>query len=160
MKNLFVAMFVFFTTAITFAAKAQDSSENSRLSQMLQTYYNIKDALVSDNNKNASESATAFIQNINGISYKLISEGNINTLLKDAGTIADAKTIDKQRVAFANFSTNITSVAKELKLSDKPVYVQYCPMKKASWLSSEQVIKNPYYGSMMLTCGKVTDTIH
>ncbi|RYF82932.1 MAG: DUF3347 domain-containing protein, partial [Chitinophagaceae bacterium] len=35
----------------------------------------------------------------------------------------------------------------------------YCPMKKALWLSNEKAIKNPYYGSAMLTCGKVTETI-
>ncbi|RYF85874.1 MAG: DUF3347 domain-containing protein, partial [Chitinophagaceae bacterium] len=45
------------------------------------------------------------------------------------------------------------------KLSDKPVYVQYCPMKKATWLSSEKQIRNPYYGSSMLTCGEVTETL-
>ena len=27
------------------------------------------------------------------------------------------------------------------------------------WLSEEQAIKNPYYGSSMLTCGKITETI-
>jgi hypothetical protein len=32
-------------------------------------------------------------------------------------------------------------------------------MKKASWLSSEAAIKNPYFGSAMLTCGKVTATL-
>ena len=30
-------------------------------------------------------------------------------------------------------------------------------MKKAAWLSSEKQIKNPYYGSSMLTCGEVTE---
>lgn len=152
-------MAVLFATATTYTAKAQDAVDNTRLSQMLQSYYNIKDALVAGNNKIASESATAFIKNLDGISYKLISEGTVNTLLKGAGTIADAKNIDKQRVAFANFSSNMADIAKALKLSDQAVYIQYCPMKKASWLSSEQAIKNPYYGSSMLTCGKVTDTI-
>jgi hypothetical protein len=28
-------------------------------------------------------------------------------------------------------------------------------MKKASWLSNDKAIKNPYYGSAMLTCGNV-----
>ncbi|MAQ74933.1 MAG: hypothetical protein CL613_01215 [Aquimarina sp.] len=31
-------------------------------------------------------------------------------------------------------------------------------MKKAYWLSKEKDIKNPYYGSSMLTCGKVAET--
>ncbi len=158
MKKI-VLIAVLFFTAFANSSQAQDAVDKNRLFQVLQSYYNIKDALVAGSNKTASESATAFIKNLNGISYKLISEGNVNTLLKDAGAIADAKNIDKQRSAFANFSTNMTEVAKAMKLSDQAVYIQYCPMKKASWLSNEQSVKNPYYGSSMLTCGEVTDTI-
>ncbi|RYG53246.1 MAG: DUF3347 domain-containing protein [Chitinophagaceae bacterium] len=44
------------------------------------------------------------------------------------------------------------------KLGDKPVYLQYCPMAKASWLSNENEIRNPYYGTAMLTCGEVKKT--
>jgi len=159
MKIVFFAIAVLFTIATTQTTQAHDAADSNRLSQMLQSYYNIKDALVAGNSKTASESATDFIKNLNGISLKLISEGNVSSLLKDAGKIADAKSIDKQRAAFANFSTNITAVAKKLKLGNQPLYIQYCPMKKASWLSSEQAIKNPYYGNSMLTCGKVTGTI-
>jgi len=32
-------------------------------------------------------------------------------------------------------------------------------MKDAYWLSNETAIKNPYYGSRMLTCGSVKDTL-
>jgi hypothetical protein len=43
------------------------------------------------------------------------------------------------------------------------IYANYCPMynddKGAIWLSETEEIKNPYYGSVMLTCGKVTETI-
>lgn len=157
MKKIILIAVVTLTAFSTL--KAQDNADNNRLPQVLQSYYNIKDALVAGNNKAASESATGFIKNLNGISYKVISEGNVNTLLKDAGTIADASSIDKQRAAFANFSTNMAAVAKSVKLTADPVYLQYCPMKKASWLSSAQSIKNPYYGNAMLTCGKVTETI-
>lgn len=153
------AIFFFCISAITHAAFAQDSATNNRLNQVLQAYYHVKDALVAGNNKVASEGAISFIHNLNGISYTAISEGNVNTLLKDAGTIADAKSIDQQRAAFTNFSTNMTEVAKALKFAATTVYIQYCPMKKASWLSNEKDIKNPYYGSSMLTCGKVTEII-
>ena len=156
MKQLIIVMFVFFTN---YTIHAQNNLESNHLAQILQSYYTIKDALVADNNIAASKSATTFIKNLNGISYKFISEGNANALLKDAGTIADAKNIDRQRTTFANFSTNLAEVAKALKLSEQPVYVQYCPMKKASWLSNDKAIKNPYFGSSMLTCGKVSETI-
>jgi hypothetical protein len=46
---------------------------------------------------------------------------------------------------------------------DEPVYVQFCPMANngegANWLSKESAVKNPYYGSMMLTCGSVKEAI-
>ena len=158
MKKILLLV-VLFTTAFMQTIKAQDTADQNRLNQVLQSYYEVKDALVNGNSNAASANATAFIKNINGISYKLISEGNVNALLKDAGAIADAKDIKKQREVFATFSTNMAELAKGLKLTGQPVYLQYCPMKKASWLSSEKSIKNPYYGSAMLTCGKVTETI-
>jgi hypothetical protein len=42
-----------------------------------------------------------------------------------------------------------------------PVYYDHCPMYKggADWLSQEKPIKNPFYGSMMLSCGSVQETI-
>ncbi len=142
-----------------FNSNAQDSTDKARLSQLLQSYYDVKDALVNGKSADASNGAKDFIKSLNGLSYKIISEGNVNVLLKDAGAIADAKDINKQRQYFSNFSNNMYEVAKFLKLTGEPVYRQYCPMKKMYWLSNEKAIKNPYYGKSMLTCGNVAETI-
>jgi len=138
---------------------AQDSTKQYQLPQLLTYYYNIKNALVAGNANDAALAAASFLKTANSIDYKIISEGNINTLVKEAGTISETKDISKQRTYFANFSTNMAAVAKAIKLTDKPIYYAYCPMKKAYWLSSEKAIKNPYYGSAMLTCGEVAETI-
>ncbi|WP_010229981.1 DUF3347 domain-containing protein [Gillisia marina] len=49
------------------------------------------------------------------------------------------------------------------QLVNKELYVLHCPMansnKGAFWLSASSEVKNPYYGSAMLTCGEVKDTI-
>jgi hypothetical protein len=138
---------------------SQANLEGSPEGRLLSLYYNIKNALVAGDATSASANATAFVKTANTIDYKVISEGNINALVKDAGKMAQSKSIEKQRQSFANFSNNMITVTKALKLSGKPVYVQYCPMKKASWLSAEEQINNPYYGSSMLTCGEVSETI-
>jgi hypothetical protein len=41
------------------------------------------------------------------------------------------------------------------------LYEQFCPMydKGSAWLSSSNEVRNPYYGSKMLKCGKVQKTI-
>ena len=153
---LFLAITVTVSTTKSFS---QDAQQQSQLSQLLTQYYTIKDALVAGNGSNASASAEQFIKTLNTIDYKVISEGNINALLKDATSISETKDVKKQRDQFANLSTNMTALAKAVKLSPQPIYQVYCPMKKANWLSNEQAIKNPYYGSALLTCGKVVETI-
>ncbi len=158
MKKIFLIVAII-ATALTQDSYAQDSTKQYQLPQLLSWYYNIKNALVVGNANDAAIAATAFLKAANSIDYKIISEGNINTLVKDAGKISETTDIKKQRAYFANFSTNMAAVAKAVKLTDKPVYYAYCPMKKAYWLSSEKAIKNPYYGSAMLTCGEVTETI-
>lgn len=146
-------------TAFVQKSFAQDTSNQKQLSQLLTSYYQVKDALIEGNSNLAAEQASAFLKTANGISNRTISEGSRNALVKDAGIISDSKDLIKQREVFANFSTNMYALAKALKLTSEPVYYQYCPMKKAYWLSSDKAIKNPYYGSAMLTCGKVTETI-
>lgn len=149
----------FFATAFTHNSFAQTDSRATQASQLLSHYYNIKNALVAGDANTAASNADAFVKTANSVDYKVISEGNISTLVKDAGKISQSKDLKKQREYFANFSSNMITVAKAISLSDQPVYEAYCPMKKAYWLSGEKEIKNPYYGSSMLTCGEVTATI-
>jgi hypothetical protein len=157
MKKI-VLLAAFFTAAFIQKSAAQDST--SSLSALLQSYYHIKDALVAGNAGMAASQSGEFVKIANTIDYKLISEGNINALLKDAGAISETKDLQKQRVYFANFSTNMVALAKTVKLTSEPAYEMYCPMKKANWLSNEKQVKNPYYGSAMINCVKVVDTIN
>jgi hypothetical protein len=159
MKNLVLAV-TFLATVGFQKTFAQDSTQQYQLSQLLSQYYDIKDALVADNSNVASQTANEFIKTANTIDYKLISEGNINALLKDASPISETKDIKKQRQHFANLSNNIATLAKAIKLTNQPIYQAYCPMQKANWLSDSREIKNPYFGSAMLTCGKVVETIN
>jgi len=138
---------------------AQDNTTQYQLPQLLTYYYNIKNALVADDATAASTNASAFAKLVNSIDYKVISEGNIHTLATEADKIANTKDVKKQRDYFANLSTNMAAVAKAVKLTDQPIYQAYCPMKKATWLSNEKAINNPYYGSSMPTCGQVTATL-
>jgi len=160
MKKIIFAAAAFVATTFVQKNFAQDSTQQHQLSQLLSQYYNIKNALVAGNGNEASAKAEEFIKTANSIDYKLISEGNINALLKDATPISETKEIKKQREHFANLSNNMAALAKSVKLGAQPIYQAYCPMKKANWLSSDKEIKNPYYGSAMLTCGKVVETIN
>ncbi len=158
MKKKFLIVAII-ATALTQKSFAQDSIQQYQLPQLLTHYNNIKNALVVGDANAASTNALAFLKAVNSIDYKVISEDNIHILATDAGKIAESNDIKKQRDYFTNFSANMITVAKAVKLTDQPIYQAYCPMKKASWLSNEKAIKNPYYGSSMLNCGQVTATL-
>lgn len=160
MKKILLFLALLLTIGIT---RAQGNGE---LSALLTNYYSIKNALVAGDAVKTANSAADFAKAINQTDVSKLSATDQKAfkavqpkLVSDAKLIADAKDIAKQREVFAAFSTNMITLAKSAKLSDKEVYVDYCPMKKTYWLSAEQPIKNPYYGSSMLTCGSVKETI-
>lgn len=135
------------------------SKKDAQISKLYQNYIAIKSALASDDADKTSKAASEFIRTASAIDYKKVSEGNLNILRKDATAISEARSITTQRETFMNLSDNMIALAKEYKLSESPVYVQYCPMADGSWLSDESKIANPYYGKSMLTCGNVKSTI-
>lgn len=157
MKKIFLVVALI---AITFTQNgfAQDSTK-TQSSPLLTSYYNLKDALVSSNYTMAAASAESFVKALNDIDKETVKDESRAALLSDAGAISQTKDLKVQREKFATLSTNMFALAKTVKLSTQPVYQQYCPMKKASWLSDNKAIKNPYYGSAMLTCGSVKETL-
>ncbi|MEI6945685.1 DUF3347 domain-containing protein [Paraflavisolibacter sp. H34] len=136
---------------------SQDTTGNA--SGLLPHYYNLKNALVAGDAASAAANAEQLLQTLNTIDYKVISEGSINALLKDATALSSTKDLKKQRTLFANLSRNLSAVAASVRLTARPVYKLYCPMKGAYWLSAEKAVQNPYYGSSMLTCGQVVATL-
>ncbi|MBN8856879.1 MAG: DUF3347 domain-containing protein [Sphingobacteriales bacterium] len=121
--------------------------------RLLNEYYSIKDALVNSDAGAASAAITALQQTVkaeNHFAQKEVLAGTVDKLAK-------SKAIEKQRAAFNDVSAILWKIVQDSDKVSETVYYQYCPMKKAYWLSEAPAIKNPYYGSAMLTCGKVTE---
>lgn len=133
---------------------AQDTTK-IRNSALLSTYYQLKDNLVKSNATAVASSADAFIKAVNEAEKETVNEATKELLLADANAISKSKDINSQREKFSGLSDRMFELAKAHKLSTEPIYQQHCPMKKVSWLSNSKAIKNPYYGSAMLTCGNV-----
>lgn len=159
-KIVSIAVFALFVSTALFA------QQGSKLSPLLDSYLSIKNALTTDDAAKAGSGAADYVKTINGIDVKTLSATEQKAiqplkdkLLSDANLIASSKDINKQRDAFVGFSSNMISLAKAAKLSTADVFVEYCPMKNASWLSTEKAIKNPYFGSEMLDCGSVKEMI-
>jgi len=157
MKKIFF-MVALFATVFVQQNFAQDSTK-TQTSPLLTSYYALKDALISSNPNAAAAKAGEFLKAMDAIDKEMVTPEIRNTLISDVTSISQSKDIKVQREKFAALSANVFALAKMVKLSAEPIYQQYCPMKKASWLSNNKAIKNPYYGSAMLTCGSVKKTL-
>ena len=139
----------------------------AQVNTLLIVYYKMKDALVADNEANAAAAAKEFRKALEQVDMKKMTTdehtffmGLQEKLDYDAEHISTAPNIDHMREHFASFSENVFTVVKAFKANNgNSVYLDYCPMQKASWISSEEVIKNPYYGKQMPECGSVKETL-
>ena len=160
MKTIIASIF----TLMALSASAQ--AVNPKLSALLTNYYAIKNEMIKGNAGTSSEKAKAFTASVNAVDASLLPAKEKETfaslkekLLLDAEHIEESKDIAHQRDHFKDLSANFFTLAKAIKLSAEPIYQQYCPMKKAYWMSNEKAIKNPYYGNQMLTCGNISATL-
>ena len=140
-----------------------------QLTTVFDSYFAVKDALVKTDGATASAKATELLAGINAVKMeKLTMDVHmvwmkvVTNLKEDAKHISDTKDAKNQRGYFDTLSKNVYDLIKVSK-QDTPTYFQHCPMandgKGADWLSKENTIKNPYFGSMMLSCGKTVETI-
>mgnify|MGYP001172929953 FL=1 len=141
----------------------------NQLKAVFDNYFAVKDALVKTDGNTSSTKAKEFLTAVNAVKMdKLTTEEHtvwmkvMKDLTFDAEHIADTKDASHQRDHFMSLSKNMYALIKVSK-TETPTYYQFCPMandgKGANWLSKENVVKNPYYGNQMLTCGKVVETI-
>lgn len=158
MKSLFLSLLL---TIGIFQAKAQQAA----IDKITNSYFDVKNAMVASNaplvKSRSSEFLTALSAPVKGLKpaeQKLMAT-YLQKLKYDSRHISETTLLDHQREHFQSLSKNMYSLLSGLKLNTATVYQQYCPMKKASWLSESEDIRNPYYGDEMMECGKVTATL-
>ncbi|PKB18480.1 uncharacterized protein DUF3347 [Flavobacterium sp. 5] len=144
------------------------TAENQTVNQLqpvLDNYFLLKDALVKTDAKTASEKAAALLSSITAVKMEILKMDEhviwmkiLKDLTADSKSISETQDIKKQRDFFKSLSKNIYELIKVSKPTEA-IYYQYCPMQDANWLSKENAVKNPYYGSQMLSCGKTIETI-
>ncbi|NOX46953.1 MAG: efflux RND transporter periplasmic adaptor subunit [Chlorobi bacterium] len=151
--------------------KAVDISPEFKvqLGNVVTKYLELKDALVNDDASKAKAAGKDMNTAIGKVNMKLLTDNdhhmewmNSSKMLKmKLDKISAEDNIDKQRKVFSKLSDDLTNLIQVLgvNMENGPLYVEYCPMAEAFWLSLEKEIENPYYGQDMLKCGEVKQTI-
>ncbi|WP_417957371.1 DUF3347 domain-containing protein [Flavobacterium sp. ZS1P14] len=164
MMAITLLLSVVVSTAQIKNTKTQQITEN-QLKPVFDNYFLLKDALVKTAGKTASVKSKDLLIAITSVKMENLKTAEhtvwmkvLKSLTASAKNISETQDIKKQRELFKSLSKNMHELIKVSKLT-APVYYQYCPMQDANWLSKENAVKNPYYGSQMLSCGKTVEII-
>jgi len=138
------------------------NEQTSTAQAVLNDYFNLKDALVADDHEKA-KSLGATLENslasLDVSSYDANQQQELNDIMADAKEHAEhisESEIDHQREHFKILSKDVIDMIA-ITGTDMKLYEQFCPMYDggSAWLSMNEEVRNPYYGSKMLNCGKV-----
>ena len=143
------------------------NAQNSGAQKVLVDYMALKDALVATNEKDAAKAGKKLESTLKSFdisSFKSEQQEELKDIIADAEEHAEhirRSEMSHQREHFKVLSKDMIDMVA-ITGTENTLYQQFCPMyeKGAAWLSMEENIKNPYYGSKMMTCGKVQKKIN
>ncbi len=159
------------TAAETETSMSASAPSDNAVSDLLNNYIKIKNALVADNDKKAatagSEMTKAF-ENFDKTSLTAEQTKVYNDIEEDAKEHAEhiganAGNIEHQREHFETLSQEMYDLVKSVGTGQK-LFLTHCPMynnnKGANWLSETKQVQNPYLGQAMSKCGSVKEELN
>lgn len=145
---------------------SMSTEAKQELRELFENYFELKNALVADDYETASQASKDLQEKLKTIEMNLFKGEAHAIWMKLAPQLEKANTkgmiasnIKDLRTAFIAISKFIIELNQRFQPMTYPTYVQHCPMvnnnQGADWLSKEKEIRNPYFGSSMLNCGKL-----
>ncbi|MCB9251153.1 MAG: efflux RND transporter periplasmic adaptor subunit [Flavobacteriales bacterium] len=146
------------------------SGVKNELKPLFTDYFKLKDALVNDDLEKAVSASKEMSSAISKMNLKVFKNEALTVWMKHSRILQkellkanNAIDIAQMRLVFKNISDQMIFLTKKFGAIDSPIFIDYCPMaindKGAEWLSTKKEILNPYFGSSMLKCGEVRQTI-
>lgn len=145
---------------------------NDKFTNLLTSYYRLKDAFVSSNDTMAASHAKTLIASAERLNLEEVKADSsivdmanqyISSISAEAKALVAEPNLEAKRKSFQMISDNMYDLVRTVHFDKEVVYHQFCPMAfndaGAYWLSQSTDIKNPYFGKKMLTCGEVKDSI-
>lgn len=170
MKNVILSTLVMVFVLVSVNAQSKKVQTKFSTSEIVTNYLALKNALTKDDSKAAAKAGKNLYATFNAVKTNAMDAKQKKDYLdiaesakENAEHIGDnAGKLDHQREHFVLLSKDINDLIKLFGTNQK-LYQDFCPMadegKGAIWISEVKEIKNPYYGSKMLSCGSIKKTL-
>ncbi|MGM1056651.1 MAG: DUF3347 domain-containing protein [Bacteroidota bacterium] len=147
-----------------------DQERTSKATAILNSYLELKNALVADNTEEAANIGKTLFEDLGEFDQSSIAveqKQEVIDIIEDAREHAEhisenSGKMEHQREHFEILSKDVEDLIA-ITGTDRVLYKTFCPMynnnKGAIWLSETKEIKNPYFGSKMMKCGEIQEEI-
>jgi hypothetical protein len=136
---------------------------------VLDAYLSLTADLSADNEAAAIEHAAAFVEAVSDAAADAAAgEGaawqtDLEALAELSSGLTQATDIAGLRTGLAPLAPKLAPMVRRSGLSERPLYRIHCPMAfdmtGADWLQTDEDVRNPYFGTRMLTCGLVVEIV-
>ena len=153
MKQLIIVLFLSISNA--FASGSTDDAGTSKPGaccadecvSLVPAYLKVSEALANDDLRGAIDASEDL-----GLWAECSGEKELDQAVAD---LERSRNLTEARIAFREISNEVISLAKWIPGH----HVMTCPMAKADWIQIESEVSNPYYGSKMLRCGTIKESV-
>ncbi len=137
-------------------SKSSVEFSDKKTQEIYNLYLEIKGALVNSDDTKVKLMSKELVSALEKSEYS-------KQLKATSKLLSLTKELKKQRDFFVALTSEIEKVVHNANISSGKVFKQYCPMALGGeggyWLSDSKEIRNPYFGSKMLTCGSVNEVM-
>ncbi len=143
----------------------------SQLSQLIPAYLSMGQALSADDGDSAARAVAGLNQAVSAIDPQSLEgkaserwKAELNSLSTITARLSQANDLASLRAAFALLSDELLTLQRTFGFPNgDQLFELHCPMafegRGASWIQSDDEVRNPYYGASMLKCADRVESL-
>lgn len=165
-KLIFAVYFSFCLISSVFAQEETVDADFQQRARLLTAYIQVKDTYAEKDVTAFKEALDIFRAEVKILRLKgLVFEDMArlkkvrDSLRNDAEVLSEISDIAAAKERLSSMGSHMWALVEKMKFNEQPVYLQYCPMEDAYWISEEKRIFNPFSPVIMPTCGSVVQSL-
>lgn len=167
----YLTLFLLLILSNAVFAQENKHSHDEHLNSLVNSYLDMKSALTTDNFEDAKSALQDFSKEVkmntemtDHPQHSEMHAKHHSSMIAAVEAASAATSLDEFRESFDEISNELIKAVKNQNY-DQELHIQFCPMAGsgdgAKWLSENEEIRNPYFGSgsMMAECGTTVETL-
>lgn len=146
---------IFFPVVMLMSVSALAGPIDKEMELVLEQYSKIHNSLTDDTTVGVDSAAQSIVKIVDGISTTDAKVLGLTSNVSKSAQDIQGKDLEMARSRFFELSKPLLAYVYQFYSGEREYFRFYCDMAKKGWVQDTKELRNPYYGSSMLTCGEL-----